>query len=120
MQYSEKADEARMNGKEDQAEMYERASREQFNKALTLQQQYDVANFGSVANAEQYRATTDGVNGGNGDNVSMYRELAKDYEYKVAEKEEKAKEKEKKKKEKIARDEAIRQKKKEIAEKSGQ
>ena len=47
-------------------------------------------------------------------------ELAKDYAYKVAEKEEKAKEKEKKKKEKIARDEAIRQKKKEIAEKSGQ
>lgn len=47
-------------------------------------------------------------------------ELAKDYEYKLAEKEEKAKEKEQKKKEKIARDEAIRKKKKEIAEKSGQ
>ena len=44
-------------------------------------------------------------------------EMAKDYEYKLSEKAEKEKEKEKKKAEKIARDKAIREKKKEISEK---
>lgn len=44
-------------------------------------------------------------------------EMAQDYEMKLAEKERKAKEKEEEKKKKIAKDEAIRQKKKEIAEK---
>lgn len=47
-------------------------------------------------------------------------ELAKDYEFKTAEKEEKAKEREEAKQRKIAKDNAIRQKKKEIAEKGMQ
>lgn len=47
-------------------------------------------------------------------------ELAKDYEFKVEEKKEKEKEKEEKKRTKIAKDEAIRRKKKEIAEKGMQ
>ena len=45
-------------------------------------------------------------------------EMAQDYEHKLAEKVEKEKEREAKKKAKIAKDEAIRQKKKEIAEKN--
>ena len=44
-------------------------------------------------------------------------ELAQDYQMKLTEKEEKKKQAEKKKLEKIARDKAIREKKKEIAEK---
>ena len=44
-------------------------------------------------------------------------EMAEDYEMKLKEKERKKKEKEEEKKKKIAKDEAIRQKKKEIAEK---
>lgn len=44
-------------------------------------------------------------------------EMAEEYKMKVAEKERKAKEKEEKKKKKIERDEEIRRKKKEIAEK---
>ena len=47
-------------------------------------------------------------------------EMAQDYEMKLAEKERKAREKEEEKKKKIAKDEAIRQKKKEIAEKGEQ
>lgn len=47
-------------------------------------------------------------------------ELAEDYEMKLREKERKKKEKEEEKKRKIAKDEAIRQKKKEIAEKGEQ
>jgi hypothetical protein len=44
-------------------------------------------------------------------------EMAQDYEMKIAEKEEKAKQKAKEKEKKIAKDKAIREKKKEIAEK---
>lgn len=44
-------------------------------------------------------------------------EMAQDYEMKVTEKEEKAKQKAKEKEKKIAKDKAIREKKKEIAEK---
>lgn len=47
-------------------------------------------------------------------------EMAEDYQMKLDEKERKAKEKEEKKKRKIARDEEIRKKKKEIAEKGEQ
>ena len=47
-------------------------------------------------------------------------ELAQDYEMKLAEKEEKAKQKAKEKEKKIAKDKAIREKKKEIAEKGEQ
>jgi hypothetical protein len=47
-------------------------------------------------------------------------ELAEDYQMKLKEKERKKKEKEEEKKRKIAKDEAIRQKKKEIAEKGEQ
>ena len=47
-------------------------------------------------------------------------ELATDYEMKLVEKEEKAKQKAKEKEKKIARDKAIREKKKEIAEKGEQ